>query len=159
MSHLTLNNNFAVDCPSSQHPCELVTDKMGVFTSLLVISLIFSTFFQPFLSEMFTSTAQLSEHYKLEQSLDKGLRNYIKEEKQRLKKLKTILRLKKQQTQNRLSDLEDLKGITVNPVDALTTLSQFGEKWKDVGKQLRQRAHRKGTRSRHFYQSTLILGT
>lgn len=118
--------------------------KMAVYPSLLAISLILLTFFQPVLPEVFTSTSQLSEHYQVEQSLDKALRNYIKDEKQRLKKLKTFLRLKKQQSQNRLSDLGDLSGLTVNPVDAFTTLNRFGKDWEDVGKQLPQRESREG---------------
>ncbi|XP_031563908.1 prolyl 4-hydroxylase subunit alpha-1-like [Actinia tenebrosa] len=115
---------------------------MGVYGSFLAISLIFSTFFQPFRPEVFTSTSQLSEHTKVEQSLDKALQNYIKKEKQRLKKLKTFLRLKKKQSQKRLLDLEDLSGLTISPVDAFTTLNRFGKDWEDVGKQLRQREHR-----------------
>jgi hypothetical protein len=76
----------------------------------------------------------------------------------RLKKLKTFLRLKRQDSRKRSSDLEQLNGSTINPVNVFATLNRFGKDWENVGNQLRESfPHSEGQRTLKWFLIHVIL--
>ena len=78
----------------------------------------------------------------LEQSLDQALRRYIQDEHDRLQKLKTFVRLKRQESRKLLSNFEELAG--VDPLGEFTTLRRFRRDWTEVDKNLQEREYRQG---------------